>query len=79
MTGDDTVPFPPDEFEYLVVAGRLAERIRRGEFSESGKLPVTRELMAHYGVGASVVNHARRETVRKIAGSCCGSASPPLR
>jgi DNA-binding GntR family transcriptional regulator len=60
-TDADTAPFPPDQFEYLVVADRLAERIRRGEFGESGKLPGGRELMAHYGVGAAVVSHARRE------------------
>lgn len=61
MTDGDRAPFPPDQFEYLVVADRLAARIRRGEFGESGKLPSARELMAHYGVGAGVVSHARRE------------------
>lgn len=61
MTDADTAPFPPEQFEYLVVADRLAARIRNGEFGETGKLPSARELMAHYGVGAGVVSHARKE------------------
>jgi DNA-binding GntR family transcriptional regulator len=61
MTDDDLAPFPADEFEYRVVADRLEARIHRGEFGETGKLPSARDLMAHYGVGAAVVSHARRE------------------
>jgi DNA-binding GntR family transcriptional regulator len=57
VTGDDTAPFPPDEFEYLVVAGRLAARIRRGEFSD-GRFPGRPEVARHYGVGSGVVRHA---------------------
>ncbi len=44
-----------------MVAGRLEARIRRGEFGESGRLPSTRALMAHYGVKMGVVDHARAE------------------
>ena len=61
MTDGDRAPFPPDQFEYLVLASRLEARIYSGEFGETGKLPSARELMAHYGVGAGVVSHARRE------------------
>jgi hypothetical protein len=57
----DRAPFPVDWHEYKVVAGRLAERIRRGDFSGSGRLPSTRDLMDHYQVGRYVVDHARRE------------------
>jgi DNA-binding GntR family transcriptional regulator len=61
VTPGDLDPFPVDEHEYLVVADRLAARIRDGEFAGSGRIPSARELMAHYGVGAAVVSHARRE------------------
>jgi hypothetical protein len=57
----DTAPFPPGRYPYLVVADRLAERIRRYEFDETGKLPSARELMAHYGVSFWVIRHARQE------------------
>lgn len=60
-TNADTAAFPPDEFPYQVVADRLAARIHRGEFGETGRLPSARELMAHYGVTLSVVTHARSE------------------
>ena len=56
VTGD-TAPFPADQFEYLVVADRLAERIRGGEFT-SGRFPTRAEVMAHYGVGSGTVRHA---------------------
>jgi DNA-binding transcriptional MocR family regulator len=64
VTGD-TGPFPAGQHEYLVVAGRLAARIRSGEFGESGRLPTARQLMAHYGVGIHVANHARRELMQR--------------
>ncbi len=64
MTDGDTAPFPPDQFEYLVVAGRLAERIRRGEF-RSGRFPTATEIREHYGVGAGVVRHARKELMSR--------------
>jgi hypothetical protein len=61
----DRAPFPVDDFEYKVVADRLAERIRSGEFGDSGRLPTTRALMDHYGVGMYVVNRARRELMQR--------------
>ena len=64
MSGD-LEPFPADEFEYKVVAERLAERIRRGEFAANGRLPSEPRLCEHYGVGLGVVRHARQELVQR--------------
>jgi GntR family transcriptional regulator len=60
VTDPDLAPFTADQFEYAVVAERLAERIRRGEFSRSGRFPSAAEIARHYGVGAGVVKHARQ-------------------
>jgi hypothetical protein len=55
----DIAPLPPGQPPYLVVADRLHARIWRGEFGEDGRLPPTRDLMAHYRVSTDVVRHAR--------------------
>jgi hypothetical protein len=61
----DLAPFPPGQPRYQVVAGRLADRIRRGEFGDDGKIPPAPELMAHYRVSFWVIGHARRELARR--------------
>ena len=55
---DDAAPFPADRWPYAELADRLTARIERGEFSETGKLPTSRELQQRYGVGAGTVRHA---------------------
>jgi DNA-binding GntR family transcriptional regulator len=62
---DDRAPFPIDEWPYIVLADRLEERVRRGEFGGDGKLPVTGELAEWYGVKVGVIGHARQELVRR--------------
>jgi hypothetical protein len=61
----DVAPFPPGKPRYQVVADRLADRIRRYEFGDDGRLPAAAELMAHYGVSFWVIGHARRELARR--------------
>jgi len=62
---DDRAPFPADEWPYIVLADRIEDRIRRGEFGEDGKLPSAAELAERYGVKASVIRHARQELGRR--------------
>jgi DNA-binding GntR family transcriptional regulator len=58
-------PFPADEFAYRVVADRLADRIRRGEFAETGQIPGEARLCEHYGLGVAAVRRARQELVQR--------------
>ena len=46
----DCAPFALNKFLYLQLADRLEDRIRKGEFGEDGKLPVTGELAEWYDV-----------------------------
>ena len=62
---DDRAPFPNDEWPYLVLADRLEDRIRRGEFGEDGQLPGADEIAERYGVKLGVIRHARQELVRR--------------
>jgi DNA-binding GntR family transcriptional regulator len=62
---DDRAPFPLDEWPYIVLADRLEDRIRKGEFGEDGKLPAADELAERYGVKAGVIRHSRQELVRR--------------
>jgi hypothetical protein len=61
----DCAPFALNEFPYLQLADRLEKRIRKGEFGEDGKLPVTGELADWYDVGVGVIKHARQELMRR--------------
>jgi GntR family transcriptional regulator len=58
-------PFPADQHPYRVVADRLAERIRRGEFADTGQIPSEARLCEHYGLGVGAVRHARKELVQR--------------
>jgi hypothetical protein len=61
----DCAPFALNKFLYLQLADRLEDRIRKGEFGEDGKLPVTGELAEWYDVKAGVIRHARQELTRR--------------
>ena len=61
----DQAPFAIDEWPYIQLADRLEVRIRKGEFGEDGKLPVTGELAEWYDVKVGVVRHARQELTRR--------------
>jgi GntR family transcriptional regulator len=65
VTAGDRAPFALDQFLYLQVAERIAERIRGGEFAGDGRLPSEPELCEHYGVGTGVIRHARQELMRR--------------
>lgn len=54
---DDLAPLPADEWEYRVVADRLAVRIKRGEFSATGRFPTRAEVAGHYGIGPGTARH----------------------
>jgi DNA-binding transcriptional ArsR family regulator len=62
---DDLDPFPADAWPFEAVAGRLAKRIRRGEFAAASRLPRQRDLARHYGVSAATVAHALRELEKR--------------
>jgi hypothetical protein len=61
----DRAPFAIDEWPYIQLADRLEDRIRKGEFGEDGKLPVTGELAEWYGVTPAVIRHARQVLTRR--------------
>ena len=61
----DQAPFAVNQWPYIQLADRLEDRIRKGEFGEDGKLPVTGELAEWYGVTPAVIRHARQELVRR--------------
>jgi DNA-binding GntR family transcriptional regulator len=62
---DDRAPFAIDEFPYIQLADRLEDRIRKGEFGEDGKMPVTDELAEWYSASPAVIRHARQELTRR--------------
>lgn len=61
MTDADTAPLAADEWPYLQIAGRLANRIRAGEFAPSGRIPSERDLADWYGVCKATIRHAKAE------------------
>jgi DNA-binding CsgD family transcriptional regulator len=61
----DRAPFPLDQWPYKVLADRLEDRIRKGEFGEDGPLPTTAELSEWYGQKRAVIRHARQELQRR--------------
>lgn len=65
LDSNDRAPLAINEWPYLQIADRLEDRIRRGEFSNDGKLPGTDELTEWYGVKAGVIRHARQELMRR--------------
>jgi DNA-binding GntR family transcriptional regulator len=65
LDSNDRAPLAINEWPYLQIADRLEDRIRRGEFSNDGKLPGTDELAEWYGVKAGVIRHARQELMRR--------------
>lgn len=63
---DDRAPIDTSgpDVAYMVVADRLARRIKAGEFN-GRRMPTGDELMAWYGVNRGVINAARRELIER--------------
>lgn len=59
---DDRAPLDPRGRRpvYIVVADRIAKRIRAGEFGESGRLPGHGQLAEWYGASGATISKAAR-------------------
>lgn len=67
MSEDDQAPIDPAAapYVYRVVADRIEQRIRSGEFGAGARLPNRGELAEHYGVAEMSIRRAHQELEKR--------------